>query len=110
MPKASPWEGEKQRRAYVGGMEEHAFAESAFPVNSKPFIRRLGEILDEAQTNSIETVSIYRTLKDKRQEENGWKARAVLYVLNAHYFGQLANIDMSREWDELNQAHNEGKF
>jgi hypothetical protein len=107
MPKPSPW---KEKSSPGPFREEHAFAESALPPNSIPFINRLKEVLDEARTNSLETVAIYRTLKDKRQEEAGWKARALLWVLNAQYFGQLAMIDMSREWDELDKAHKAGKF
>jgi len=83
-------------------MEEHAFAESSLPVNSIPFLNRLKEILEEYKTNSLKTLP--------PSSEYHLKARAVLWVLNAQVFGQVAEIDMNMEWGELDEAHKEGKF
>ena len=88
--------------------EEHAFKSEAFPVNSIPFLTRLREVLDEAQTNSLQTVA--KLPIGTVSEQYYWKARALLWVINGQFFGQLADINMSKEWDELNRAHNEGKF
>jgi len=50
--KPSPWGLGKEPGPVK---EEHAFALSALPVNSIPFINRLKEVLDEAKTNSLYT-------------------------------------------------------
>ena len=103
----SPWQGKHNPGPLK---EEHAFAESAFPPNSIPFLNRMKEVLDEARTNSLQTISEHRAVKMTGSEESYWKARALLWVINAQFFGQVASIDMDQEWGELNQALKAGKF
>lgn len=103
----SPW-GEQNQ---PGGIKvEYAFALDSFPPNSYPFIDRLREVLDKSYTNSLQTLAEGRAMEDTSREEGGWRARALLWVLNAQYFGQAANIDMFQEWQELNKAREAGKF
>lgn len=90
--------------------EEYAFSSSAFPPNSIPFLTRLRQILDENYTNSLQTLAEGRALEDTSREKGGWQARALLWTLNAQYFGQTAAIDMYKEWQELDKAHKAGKF
>jgi hypothetical protein len=102
MAKPSPWEGPSN----TGGFkEEHAFSLSTFPPNSIPFLNRLKEVLEENQT-----LAEGRALEETSREKGGWQARALLWILNAQYFGQIANIDMYQEWTELEKAHKAGKF
>jgi hypothetical protein len=82
----------------------------SFPPNSIPFINRLKDVLDKNYTNGLQTMAEGRALEDTSREEGGWQARALLWVLNAQYFGQTAKIDMYQEWTELNKAHKAGKF
>ena len=63
--------------------EERAIFLYALPVNPKPFVRRLGELLDEGQTILDDDV------------------RAVLWIINMMAFGQIATISMTEEYRRL---------
>jgi len=73
---------------------EETIKNSGLPVNSKAMINRLIELLDEHQTNCLETE---RVKTDPR-------VKGILWLLNLQVFGQLAIIDMCKLWDELNQT------
>lgn len=74
--------------------EEEAMFMEAFPVNSLPFLNRIVEILVENKTNSIQS------LKGKELD----KAKACLFVLNAHAYGQLFSIESLKEYERLKQS------
>ena len=65
------------------------FLSKSFPCNSKPFLRRLGELLDEKETNSLMNL------------RNDHDVRAVMWVLMAQLYGQLGVVDVEREWEWL---------
>jgi hypothetical protein len=71
--------------------EERAFRLDSFPCNSLPFLRRVGELLGEQRTNSLESA------------RDNLDVRACMLILNQQLFGQLARVDLSHEWDYLNQ-------
>lgn len=75
--------------------EEEAFLLDCLPCNSLPFLRRLREILDEAHTNSLESLS----------GEARERARAVMWVLMSQLYGQLATVDLMDEWEALAQRY-----
>ena len=70
---------------------EETVISNSLPCNSIAMISRLRELLDETNTNCIEGM---RT--DPR-------VRAVLWLLNYQFYGQLANIDMCAEWSKINK-------
>ena len=72
--------------------EERAFRLDSFPCNSLPFLRRVGELLGEQKTNSLESA------------RDNYDVRACMLILNQQLFGQLAKIDLSHEWVFLNGA------
>lgn len=82
--------------------EEHAFTSEVFPCNAKPFLKRMRELLDEAETNSIEYLTNY--------PEKYYAFRACLLIINQMTFGQLSTIDLMDEWKELNELLKEEKF
>lgn len=82
--------------------EEHAFKSEAFPCNAFPFLRRMRELLDEAETNNIEVLA--------NDPEKYYAFHACLLIINQMTFGQLSNINLGDEWKELNNIHREGKF
>jgi len=77
-------------------LEEFAFMSNDLPCNSIPFLTRLHELLDEAQTNELAELP----------EEGKLKARACMWVLMTQAYGQTATIDLSEEWHSLNAALN----
>lgn len=70
-------------------VEERMFLSDSFPCNSKPFLRRLGELLDERGTNS---------LMNLREDHD---VRAVMWVLVAQLYGQLGVVNVEHEWEWL---------
>lgn len=74
--------------------EEQAFNSPCFPCNSLPFLRRIGEILEENSTNGLGAL----------QGEANVKARACMWVLMGQLYGQMAEIDLCEEWERLNEA------
>jgi len=72
--------------------EELAFKACNFPCNSKPFLRRIDELLEDAGTNSL------MQLKDNHP------VRACMWVLMAQLYGQGTTIDLDAEWSELNKT------
>ena len=97
----SPWPGRESGGRDLTA-EEYAFSWDSMPVNSIPFITRLREVLDEAKTNSLDSVS--------KIGEASLKARALLWILNTQYFGQIATIDMTEEWRMLDRALKNKEF
>jgi len=81
-------------------LEEHAFMSECFPCNSIPFLTRLRELLTESQTNGLTYLS----------EDGKLKARACMWILMAQLYGQMATINLSQEWDTLNEALNPNKI
>ena len=79
--------------------EEHAFQSECFPCNSIPFLTRLREILDENKTNGLAILP----------DDAKLKARACMWVLMGQLYGQMATIDLSDEWDSLNNTMKEVK-
>ena len=73
--------------------EEEAFLLDCLPCNSLPFLRRLREILEEARTNTLESLN----------GEARDRARAVMWVLMSQLYGQLATVDLMDEWEDLAQ-------
>jgi hypothetical protein len=74
------------------GEPEKAMFLSAFPVNPRPFLHRIQEIINLEGTETIKSD----------------KVKACLWVLNAQAYGQLATIDLCKEWDNLNKTLNGG--
>jgi hypothetical protein len=74
------------------GEPEKSMFLSAFPVNPRPFLHRIQEII------KLEGIEAIRSDKVK----------ACLWVLNAQAYGQLATIDLCKEWDNLNKTLNGG--
>ena len=70
-------------------IEDKIFSNS-LPVNSIAVIERLKELLRSKQTNCLSDT----LAKDVQIEK-------CLWLLNAHYFGQLAKIDLAEFWDFL---------
>ena len=67
-------------------MDEHlALFSESLPVNPLPFLYNLIELIKEKGTDAI------------RSDE----AKALLWVVNAQCYGQMAIIDLCMEWDRL---------
>ena len=62
-----------------------------FPCNPLPFAKGLGDLVRERGTDSIQSD----------------EAKAILWVLIAQAYGQLATIDLYEEWRRLDKAHGE---
>jgi hypothetical protein len=75
------------------GEPEKAMFLSAFPVNPRPFLHRINEVIKLEGTDAIKSD----------------KVKACLWVLNAQAYGQLATIDLCKEWDNLNKTLNGGE-
>lgn len=76
-------------------LPEHLSESCAFPCNSKPFLERIREILDQANTNSLQSLT----------GEEKIAARACMWVLMGQLYGQMARIDLCDEWDKLHKSH-----
>jgi len=72
--------------------EELAFKACAFPCNSRPFLRRIEELLEEAGTNSM------------MQLKGNQSVRACMWILMAQLYGEGATIDLAAEWADLNKT------
>ena len=68
---------------------EDTLTNSALPCNSKAMVYRLLELLEEHETNSLESC------------RDDPRVKKVLWLINSQVYGQLARIDMCREYDEL---------
>ena len=62
-----------------------AFAGTSFPINPIPFSNAISDFVRENGTDSIQSD----------------KAKAILWVLIAMAYGQMANIDLPDEWTRL---------
>lgn len=62
-----------------------AFAGTSFPINPIPFSNAISDFVRENGTNSIQSD----------------EAKAILWVLIAMAYGQMASIDLSDEWNRL---------
>ena len=70
-------------------MEEHlAMFEDALPVNPLPFLHKTIELIKENGTDYIKTDHI----------------KAILWILLAQSYGQLATIDLCMEWEGLRRV------
>ena len=69
---------------------EDTVKDQGLPVNSKAMVSRLLELMDEGKTNCLCGM------------RNDLRVKAVLWLLNGQVFGQLAIIDMTELWQELN--------
>lgn len=69
---------------------EDTVMEEGLPVNSKAMLNRLNEIMDESKTNCLNDIN------------GDMRVRKILWLLNGQVHGQLATIDMSKEWDRFN--------
>ena len=65
-----------------------AFNCAAFPCNPRPFAAALGDLCALDGTDAIRSDT----------------AKAILWVLIAQSYGQLATVDLCKEWDRLYQA------
>ena len=65
-----------------------AFKCECFPCNPLPFAKALGDLVRENGTDSI------------RSDE----ARAILWILMAQAYGQMATVDLCDEWTRLDKA------
>jgi len=74
-------------------LEERAFLADAFPCNPRPFARRLDALVAERGTDAIQ-------LDD---------CKAVLWVLMAQAYGQLATVDLCDEWSRLRAVFEESE-
>jgi len=73
---------------------EHAFNSSIFPCNSKPFLSRIEEILDQANTNSLQNLT----------GDDQLATRGCMWILMGQLYGQMATIDLVDEWERLKIA------
>ena len=64
---------------------DEAMFDNAFPCNPRPFARALATFVCENGTNSIQSD----------------KAKRILWILQSQAYGQLATIDLCKEWDKL---------
>ncbi len=71
-----------------------AFACDAFPCNPRPFARSLDELIDDNGTAAIQSD----------------EAKALLWVLMAQAYGQMATIDLSAEWERLYDVNGLGSI
>jgi len=72
-------------------MDEHmAMFSECLPVNPTPFLIKATELIRENGTDYIKSDQI----------------KAILWVVLAQSYGQLALIDLSKEWDRLSQVFN----
>lgn len=67
---------------------------NAFPCNPIPFAQGLADYIREEQRSAA--------IHDD-------KAKRILWVLMAQSYGQLATIDLLREWHDLSERHRTGK-
>lgn len=73
-------------------MDEHlAMFSDALPVNPLPFLFKIIEIVREKGTDHIKSD----------------EAKAMLWVVMAQSFGQLATIDLCEEWERLKKIFNQ---
>ncbi len=70
-----------------------AMFESALPCNSRPFVRRLDEILEANDTTS----------PDSLPKEELAKYKANLWLVMSHCFGQLFRVDSMDLYTELQE-------
>ena len=63
----------------------------SFPCNPIPFARGLADLVKQNGTDSIKSD----------------EAKAILWVLMAQAYGQLATIDLCAEWSRLDKAREE---
>jgi hypothetical protein len=66
----------------------------SLPINSKPMIHRLMELMDANDTNSLSDLT------------DNFSVRTVLWMLMSQVFGQMSTIDMSELWQELYDEYN----
>lgn len=114
MPKPSPWDKKAESNDQPKARhwppssgpvdEEYMFTRGQLATNSLPFIKRLSEVLDEAEVNSL------KLLTPQSHSEAYWKAKSLLWMLNAQFYGELAVIDLPKEWSELTEALKADKF
>ena len=70
-------------------MEEHlAMFQTCLPVNPLPFLSKAAELIRENDTDYVRSD----------------KVKAVLWIVLAQAYGQLAVIDLNKEWDRLKQV------
>jgi hypothetical protein len=70
-------------------MEEHlAMFQICLPVNPLPFLNKAAELIRENDTGYVRSD----------------KVKAVLWIVLAQAYGQLAVIDLNKEWDRLKQV------
>ena len=62
-----------------------AFADECFPCNPIPFAVGLAQLVRDRGTDSIKSDD----------------ARKILWILMAQCYGQMATVDLSKEWDRL---------
>jgi len=65
----------------------NALRDECFPCNPRPFAAELGKLVAENGTDSIKSD----------------EAKALLWILMAQAYGQMARIDLCDEWDRLNK-------
>ena len=64
-----------------------ALQSECFPCNPRPFAAELGKLVAENGTDSIKSD----------------EAKALLWILMAQAYGQMARIDLCTEWDRLDK-------
>jgi len=70
-------------------MEEHlAMFDDCLPVNPLPFLNKAAELIRENGTDYVKSD----------------KLKAILWIVLAQAYGQLAVIDLYEEWDRLKQV------
>lgn len=74
---------------------EETIDKEALPVNSIAMASRLIELMQESETNCLESI------------KDSWKIKAILWLLNSQVFGQLAVVDMHDLWHEINEERTE---
>ena len=72
----------------MSGIED-TLTNNSLPCNSKAMLYRLIELLEENETNSLESC------------RNDPRVKKVLWLMNSQVYGQLARIDMCNEYDVL---------
>jgi len=65
-----------------------AFKCECFPCNPLPFAKALGDLVRENGTDTIKSD----------------EAKAILWILMAQAYGQMARIDLCDEWSRLDKA------
>lgn len=69
---------------------EDTIFDDGMAVNTLAMLNRMKEILDDNQTNCL------LNCKDDP------RVKRLLWLLNSQVYGQMARIDMVKEWDVLN--------